>query len=133
MSFCPTARGLFHVELRHKKWRKWPKSGGLLSATRSRKAPGVSIWASARRAAGVTRWHGPYFDLTWKEKDKTISRRLAPEQATLYCEWAANRQRLQSIIQRMQQVSRRAQRYPLWAEKSKKTTPKPRDIASSYR
>jgi hypothetical protein len=76
-------------------------------------------------------WHGPYFQLSWKEKGKTVSRRLSPEHATLYRQWVANRQRLHSIIQKMQQVSRRACRHLLQAEKSKKTTPKPGVIPSS--
>jgi len=65
-------------------------------------------------------WHGPYFQLSWKEKGKTVSRRLSPEHATLYRQWVANRQRLQSIIQQMQKVSRRACRHLLQAENRKK-------------
>src|SRR5256884_2696708 len=42
--------------------------------------------------------HGPYYQLSWKEKGKTVSRRLPAEHATLYRQWIANRQRLQSII-----------------------------------
>src|SRR5256884_6746013 len=45
--------------------------------------------------------HGPYYQLSWKEKGKTVSRRLPAEHATLYRQWIANRQRLQSIIQQM--------------------------------
>ena len=77
--------------------------------------------------------HGPYFQLSWKEKGKTVSRRLSPEHATLYRQWVANRQRLESIIQKMQQVSRKARRHFLQAAKSKKVTPKPGDMASSPR
>src|SRR6266550_4592482 len=44
---------------------------------------------------------GPYYQLSWKEKGKTESRRLPAEHATLYRQWIANRQRLQSIIQQM--------------------------------
>jgi hypothetical protein len=77
--------------------------------------------------------HGPYFQLSWKEKGKTISRRLLPEHATLYRQWVANRQRLQSIIQQMKVVSRKACRHLLQAEQSNRTPPKPRDIAASPR
>lgn len=77
--------------------------------------------------------HGPYFQLSWKEKGKTVSRRLPPEHAALYRQWVANRQRLQSIIQKMQQVSRKARRHLLQAEKSTKVTPKSGDMASSPR
>ena len=64
--------------------------------------------------------HGPYFQLSWKEKGKTVSRRLPPEHAALYHQWVANRQRLESLIQKMQQVSRKAHRHLLQAEKIKK-------------
>jgi len=75
--------------------------------------------------------HGPYFQLSWKEKGKTISRRLTSEHATLYRQWVANRQRLRSIIQEMQQVSRKACRHLLPPQTSKQLTPKPGDMASS--
>jgi hypothetical protein len=84
-------------------------------------------------ARSRTHWHGPYFQLSWKEKGKTVSRRLAPEHATLYRQWVANRQRLQAIIQKMQQVSQQARRHLLPAARSTKTTPNTRDIAPSSR
>ena len=77
--------------------------------------------------------HGPYFQLSWKEKGKTVSRRLPAEHAALYRQWIANRQRLQSIIQQMHGVSRKARRHLLQAEKSKKTVPKTGDIRSCPR
>src|SRR6266480_4160736 len=64
--------------------------------------------------------HGPYYQLSWKEKGKTVSRRLPAEHATLYRQWIANRQRLQSIIQQMHGVSQKAHRHLLPAEKTKK-------------
>ena len=64
--------------------------------------------------------HGPYYQLSWKEKGKTVSRRLPAEHATLYRQWIANRQRLQSIIQQMHGVSQKAHRHLLPAEKQKK-------------
>ena len=80
-----------------------------------------------------TRRHGPYFQLSWKEKGKTVSRRLSPEQAALYRQWVANRQRLQAIIGKMQQVSGKAQRHLLHPEELKKRATKTGDIRSSYR
>jgi hypothetical protein len=77
--------------------------------------------------------HGPYFQLSWKEKGKTVSRRLPLDHAALYRQWIANRQRLQSIIQEMHGVSVKARRHLLHAEKSKKTAPKTGDITSSPR
>src|SRR5437899_9210090 len=69
--------------------------------------------------------HGPYYQLSWKEKGKTVSRRLPAEHATLYRQWIANRQRLQSIIQQMHGVSQKAHRHLLPAEKTKKGSAKP--------
>jgi len=69
-------------------------------------------------------WHGPYFQLTWKEKGKTVSRRLSSEHAAFYRQWVTNRQRLQAIIGKMQQVSRRARGHLLQPKTSTKDTPK---------
>lgn len=71
-------------------------------------------------ATNRARRHGPYFQLSWKERGKTISRRLPPEHAALYRQWVANRQRLQAIIQQMQQVSQKARGHLLHSEKVKK-------------
>ena len=59
--------------------------------------------------------HGPYFQLSWKEEGKTVVRRLTPEHAQLYRQWIANRRLLESIIDAMQIVSRRAGRCMLAA------------------
>lgn len=74
--------------------------------------------------------HGPYFQLSWKEKGKTVSRRLPAEHAALYRQWIANRQRLQSIIQDMHHVSRKARRHLLHIQKSQKVISKTGDITS---
>ncbi len=75
--------------------------------------------------------HGPYFQLSWKEKGKTVSRRLSPAHAALYRQWVANRQRLESLIEKMQHVSHKARRHLLGSEKLKKRGSKTGDIASS--
>src|SRR5438093_12176056 len=67
--------------------------------------------------------HGPYFQLSWKEKGKTVSRRLPAEHAPLYRQCIANRQRLQSIIQQMHGVSQKAHRHLPPAEKTKNASP----------
>ena len=74
--------------------------------------------------------HGPYFQLSWKEKGKTVSRRLPAQHAALYRQWIANRQRLQSIIEDMHHVSRKARGHLLPTEKSQKVHPKTGDITS---
>jgi hypothetical protein len=77
--------------------------------------------------------HGPYYQLSWKKKGRTVSRRLPAEHAALYRQWIANRQRLQSVIQQMHGVSRKARRHLLTTEKTKKAAPKPGDIPPSPR
>src|SRR5438270_13791757 len=57
--------------------------------------------------------HGPYYQLSCKEKGKTVSRRLRAEHATLYRQWIASRQRLQSHTEPMHGVSRTANRHLL--------------------
>jgi hypothetical protein len=52
--------------------------------------------------------HGPYWQLTWKEAGKTVSRRLSSEEADLYRVWIANRHQLEAAIAEMHGVSRRA-------------------------
>ena len=76
------------------------------------------------------RQHGPYFQLSWKEKGKTVSRRLSAEHATLYRQWITNRQCLEKIVQQMQRVSRQAQRQLLRPQKARKRITKSGDIAS---
>jgi hypothetical protein len=59
--------------------------------------------------------HGPYWQLSWKEAGRTVSRRLSPEHARLYKEWIANRRALESLLRQMQAVSRTAGRHLLAA------------------
>ena len=61
------------------------------------------------RCADPANHHGPYWQLTWKEAGKTVSRRLTAEEAELYRQWIANRRRLEAAIAQMQDVSRRAE------------------------
>jgi len=65
------------------------------------------------RCADPARRHGPYFQLTWKEAGKTMSRRLSAQEADLYRQWIANRRQLESVIRQMQAVSRRVGEYLL--------------------
>ena len=52
--------------------------------------------------------HGPYYQLSWKEKGKTISRFISPESIDLYQTWMSNRHMLMVLIDQMQAVSRKA-------------------------
>jgi len=60
--------------------------------------------------------HGPYYQLSSKEKGKTISRYLSPEEAGLYREWIDNRRRLLAIKNEMLAISQRARGYLLTME-----------------
>jgi hypothetical protein len=52
--------------------------------------------------------HGPYFEWTYKEKGKTINRRLRPEEAPFYEAATQQYRKLHSILTRMEHVSRNA-------------------------
>lgn len=52
--------------------------------------------------------HGPYYQWTAKINDKTITRRLTPDQARLYQEWITNDRQLRAIITKMRQVAAKA-------------------------
>jgi hypothetical protein len=52
--------------------------------------------------------HGPYFEWTYKEKGKTINRRLRPEEARIYQAATKQQRKLLSVLERMEQVSRKA-------------------------
>ncbi len=60
--------------------------------------------------------HGPYYQLSWKQAGKTVSRLLSADDAALYEEWIANRRRLESALEDMKNLSRRAGEYILAAE-----------------
>lgn len=65
------------------------------------------------RCADPANRHGPYWQLTWKETGKTVSRRLSPQEAKHYRQWIANRQKLEATIAHMQDVARRAEEHIL--------------------
>ena len=52
--------------------------------------------------------HGPYFEWTYKEKGKTVNRRLRPEEAPIYEAASQQYRKMQSVLRRMEQVSRNA-------------------------
>lgn len=60
--------------------------------------------------------HGPYYQLSWKEAGKTVSRLLSADDARLYREWIANRRRLDSALEDMKDLSRQAGQYLLAAD-----------------
>jgi hypothetical protein len=52
--------------------------------------------------------HGPYFEWTYKEKGKTVNRRLRLEEVSFYEAATQQYRKLQSVSKRMEQVSRKA-------------------------
>ena len=53
--------------------------------------------------------HGPYFQLSWKQDGKTVSRFIPPQIAELYRQWIDNRRSLDCAIAQMHAVSEKAQ------------------------
>lgn len=60
------------------------------------------------RCADPSQRHGPYWQLSWKEGGRTVSRIISAEEAQLYREWIANRRRLEEILAQMRDLSRQA-------------------------
>ena len=69
--------------------------------------------------------HGPYHQLSWKEKGKSVSRFLSSEEATLYREWINNRHKLTEIIDKMYDISQEARACMLPAKAIGKKQPAP--------
>ena len=63
------------------------------------------------RCADPSRRHGPYWQLSWKEGGRTVSRLLPAEEAALYRDWIANRRRLEALLAELRQLSRQATEY----------------------
>ena len=52
--------------------------------------------------------HGPYAYWTTKKEQKTVSKILTAEEASLYEEWIENRRQLDKIVKQMKRLSRKA-------------------------
>jgi uncharacterized protein DUF6788 len=52
--------------------------------------------------------HGPYWQHTRKDSNKTVTRRLTPAQAALYTEWTGNGRKLRDLLTQMQELSDQA-------------------------
>jgi hypothetical protein len=55
-------------------------------------------------------WHGPYLQWSRKKGGRTVSTYLLPEQAVLCRQWIQNNRKLEKIITRMRELSRRVAR-----------------------
>ncbi len=70
--------------------------------------------------------HGPYYQWSRAVAGKTVSRRLNEPQAELYRDWIANRQRIETIITKMEKASAAAAEL-LLREQRKSTPPRRAD------
>ena len=52
--------------------------------------------------------HGPYWQLSWKQGGKTVSKLLSAEDAALYQQWIENRRHLEAALDEMRDLSRQA-------------------------
>lgn len=52
--------------------------------------------------------HGPYFEWTYKEKGKTVNRRLRSEEVPFYQAAVQQHRKLLSVLKRMERLSRKA-------------------------
>jgi len=60
------------------------------------------------RCADPAQRHGPYYQLSWKQNGKTVSRLLPAGDAALYRQWIDNRRQLESALEQMRDVSHQA-------------------------
>ena len=60
------------------------------------------------RCADPARRHGPYWQLSWKQAGRTVSKMLSAEEAAVYAEWISNRRRLEALLGEMRDLSRQA-------------------------
>ena len=61
--------------------------------------------AGCRCRADPPHRHGPYYQWSRAVAGKTVSRRLNEPQAELYRDWIANRQRIETLITKMEEIS----------------------------
>lgn len=53
-------------------------------------------------------WHGPYYQISWKQNGKTVSRILPARIVPLYRQWISNARAITAILRQMQEISRKA-------------------------
>lgn len=64
--------------------------------------------------------HGPYYQLSWKENKKTISRYVSKENIPTYQKWLNNRQKLTMAIDEMLDITRQIMDHMEDKKKAKK-------------
>jgi hypothetical protein len=60
------------------------------------------------RCADPDQRHGPYWQISWKQNGKTVSKMLPAQDAVLYRQWIANRHTLEAILNEMRDISHAA-------------------------
>jgi hypothetical protein len=60
------------------------------------------------RCVNPVQRHGPYWQISWKEAGKTVSKMLPAEDAALYQQWIANRRALEAVLNEMRDISHAA-------------------------
>ncbi|MGH2927754.1 MAG: DUF6788 family protein [Solirubrobacteraceae bacterium] len=65
------------------------------------------------RCADPDQRHGPYWQISWKENGKTVSKMLPADDAALYQQWIANRRALERVLNEMRDISRAATQHVL--------------------
>ncbi len=60
---------------------------------------------NCRCSADPPQRHGPYYQWSRAVAGKTVSRRLNEPQAELYRDWITNRQRIETLITKMEEAS----------------------------
>ena len=75
--------------------------GSLIERYTSCKNPNCRCQDPAQR-------HGPYWQISWKQNGKTVSKILPTEDAVLYQHWITNRHALEQILNEMRDISHHA-------------------------
>jgi len=52
--------------------------------------------------------HGPYAYWTTKQKQKTVARKLSPQEADIIEEWIENRRQIEALLKQINLISQRA-------------------------
>jgi hypothetical protein len=63
-------------------------------------------------AADPTKRHGPYYELTYKAKGKTVNVKLSPEAAPLYKAASRQYRKLKNLFNRLEKLSQTILRHP---------------------
>ncbi len=79
------------------------------------------------RCADPEQRHGPYWQISWKQNGKTVSKTLPAQDAALYRQWIANRRALEAVLDEMRDISHAAaQRVLAVRERPLIAPPRPR-------